>query len=240
MFAYHISAGDDARLPGQRGDVYGDVAGIVAREFADDLPGAADVPALYDLEPPVQAPTDVVGRVTAEATGLPEDVPVVAGMLDVSATAVGSGTVAGGDTSAVVGTTLQIQRILDAPQVEPPPVGYTLDFGVDGRGLRAMGAMTGTPNLDWACETFTDDSPFAEIVVPAGEEFGALGSATMAGVAVGEYPDLDAAATRTLTVERSYDPRPEVTSIYDDWYDVYTDTCEGLVEPWRERAAFLA
>jgi len=31
-----------------------------------------------------------------------------------------------------------------------------------------------------------------------------------------------------------------VTSIYDDWYDVYTDTCEGLVEPWRERAAFLA
>jgi xylulokinase len=316
------------------------VAGAFAD--ADDLPDAAAEPALFDLEPAVQSPTEVVGHVTpeaADATGLPEGVPVVSGMLDTAATAVGSGVAGPGATSAVVGTTLQIQRVLDAPRIEPPPVGYTLDLCVDGRGFRAMGAMTGTPNLDWIRETITDDAPFdeiedaareippgaegvlslpflsesgekapfvepaaragvvglepghdrahllravyeglalslrdcaehipgsadrihlsgggsrsdllcqlfadaldAEVVVPAGEEFGALGVAAMAGVAVGVYPGLDSAAAEILTVERSYGPRPEVTGVYDDWYEVYTDTYEALREPWQKRAALL-
>lgn len=144
----------------------------VASTFAEELPDGVSVPRplLADLESQVQSPTDTAGTVTpaaAEATGLPEGVPVVAGMFDVAATSVGSGCITAGATSVIAGTTLQFQRVMDAPRVEPPPVGYTLDLGVAGRGLRTMGAMTGTPNLDWARETLADDAPFAEVEAAA-------------------------------------------------------------------------
>jgi sugar (pentulose or hexulose) kinase len=89
------------------------------------------------------------------------------------------------------------------------------------------------------CQVFAD-ALNAEVVVPAGEELGALGSAAMAGVAVGEYADLGAAVAETTAVERSHDPRPAVTAFYDDWYGVYRATREGLVESWQRRAAVLA
>jgi len=144
----------------------------VASAFATDLPAGVSLPEslLAALEPRVQSPTDVLGAVTPGATdetGLPEGTPVVAGMFDVAATSVGSGCVTAGATSVIAGTTLQFQRVTDAPRVEAPPVGYTLDLGVAGRGLRTMGAMTGTPNLDWARETLTDDAPFEAIEATA-------------------------------------------------------------------------
>jgi sugar (pentulose or hexulose) kinase len=317
----------------------------VAGEFAATLPEGVPVAAgtLSALEPPVQSPTDVVGRVTAAAaaeTGLPEGTPVAAGTFDVAATAVGSGAVGPAATSVVAGTTLQIQRVVDPVRIEPPAAGYTLDLGFSGRGLRTMGAMTGTPNLDWARETLADDAPFetveaaaadlppgaggvlylpylseagekapfvepaaragfvgldpnhgrdhlcravyeglamsirdcaehvpghgapialsgggsrsellcqvfadaldTEVVVPTGDELGALGAATMAGVAVGVYDDLAGAAAETLTVARAYEPRPGPAAFYDDWYGVYTATRDSLLEAWRRRAAVLA
>jgi len=135
----------------------------VAGGFADDLPAEISIPGLSALEPPLRQATDVVGRVTdgaSRATGLPAGAPVIAGTFDVAAAAFGSGAVGPGDTSAVVGTTLQVQRLLDRPSFDPPPVGYTLDLGIDGMGLRAMGAMTGTPNLDWMRATLTGGADF--------------------------------------------------------------------------------
>jgi sugar (pentulose or hexulose) kinase len=77
--------------------------------------------------------------------------------MDVAASAFGSGTVAPGDTSAVVGTTIQAQQLLDEPSISPPATGYLLTLGIEGMGLRAMGAITGTPNLDWAVEVLGAD-----------------------------------------------------------------------------------
>lgn len=138
----------------------------VAGAFAADLPEEVSIPGLAAMEPEVLDPLSVIGGVTgaaAGATGLPEGVPVIAGTFDVAASALGSGVVRPGDTSAVVGTTLQIQRLLDEPRIEPPPVGYTLGMGVGGMGLRAMGAMTGTPNIDWARETLAGGADFETI-----------------------------------------------------------------------------
>ena len=106
--------------------------------------------------------------------------------------------------------------------------GTTDRVHVSGGGTRS----------DLLCQLFAD-ALRAKIVVPAGEELGALGSATMAAVAVDEYPDLDIAAEETLTVERSYEYRPEIARVYDDWYEIYRKTYEALVEPWRKRATFL-
>jgi len=153
---------------------YDPAAGV----FADRLPDGVSIPGLSSLEPPICTPLEIVDGVTgdvSDATGLPAGTPVIAGTFDVAASAIGSGVVRPGDTSAVVGTTLQIQRLLEEPRIERPSVGYTLRLGIDGMGLRAMGAMTGTPNLDWARETLTDNADFATVEseaasIPAGSE----------------------------------------------------------------------
>jgi sugar (pentulose or hexulose) kinase len=141
---------------------YRPAEGAFSHEVADRLGVASVVDAIPD---PV-APTAVAGHVTedaAEATGLSTGLPVVTGVMDVAASAFGSGVVRPGEASSIVGTTLQNQVLLDSPRFAPPRTGYTLALGVDGMGLRAMGAMTGTPNIDWAVETLADDADFERV-----------------------------------------------------------------------------
>lgn len=114
---------------------------------------------------PVPA-TAVIGHVTesaAAATGLPEGIPVISGVMDVVASSFGSGAVNPGESSSLVGTTLQNQTIIDSPTAAPPKNGYTLSIGVGDRWLRAMGAMTGTPNIDWAMNQLAPDKKFDEV-----------------------------------------------------------------------------
>ncbi|WP_265909660.1 FGGY family carbohydrate kinase [Erwinia billingiae] len=74
---------------------------------------SADLLALYDLAdalplfPALHESCEVVGTVTphaAQLTGLPAGIPVVAGIFDVVASAVGSGVVSPGEASIVAGT----------------------------------------------------------------------------------------------------------------------------------------
>jgi sugar (pentulose or hexulose) kinase len=141
---------------------YRPAAGRFSPEVADRL----GVPSVVDAIPEPASPTAVTGYVTeraAETTGLPTGLPVVTGVMDVAASAFGSGVVRPGEASSIVGTTLQSQVLLDDPQFAPPRTGYTLALGVDGMGLRAMGAMTGTPNIDWAVETLADGADFERV-----------------------------------------------------------------------------
>jgi sugar (pentulose or hexulose) kinase len=155
--------------------VHHDVRGTGYRADALEL---ADVPSVERLEPRLDTPTSVVGEVTdaaASVTGLPGGTPVVAGTMDVAASAYGSGAYDPGEGSTVVGTTLQNQVLLERPRIVGPPTGYTLDLGVDGRGLRAMGAMAGTPNLDWVRREVAEADDFAAVEraarsVPAGAD----------------------------------------------------------------------
>lgn len=137
-----------------------------AEQLDTDLPKNLRLPFLGDLAPPIESPTTLTGKITSDAaaeTGLPEGTPVATGVFDVAASAFGSGVATPGDSSTVVGTTLQIQKLLEIPQIDPPAVGYTLALGINGMGLRAMGAMTGTPNLDWARETIADGKSFEDV-----------------------------------------------------------------------------
>ena len=143
--------------------IHRDIRGDGYRADALELAG---VPAVGDLEPRVDAPTSVVGEVTtaaAAATGLPAGTPVVAGTMDVAASAYGSGAYEPGEGSTVVGTTLQNQVLLERPRIVGPPTGYTLDLGIDGLGLRAMGTMVGTPNLDWARTEVAETDDFGAV-----------------------------------------------------------------------------
>ncbi|MCK4284091.1 MAG: carbohydrate kinase, partial [Candidatus Brocadiae bacterium] len=88
----------------------------------------------------------------AEGLGLPADLAVVSGPMDVAACALGTGAIDHGQASTVLGTAGIHQVIMDRPILEPVMVGMTLCHGVKGRWMRMLAAMTATPNLDWFLE----------------------------------------------------------------------------------------
>ena len=69
---------------------------------------------------PVIAPSDIAGHVSARADcGLAEGTPVIAGYLDVVASALGSGVVRPGQVSIVLGTWSINQVLSSEPLVHP-------------------------------------------------------------------------------------------------------------------------
>ena len=109
-----------------------------------------------DLLPSVARSSDVVGLVTQEAaaaTGLRPGTPVAAGVLDVVANALGVGAMDGGQAMVILGTTALAAVILDEPRFEPADVGASVCHAPDGRWMRALGSMAGTPDLDWYLAT---------------------------------------------------------------------------------------
>ena len=146
-------------------------------KYSDTVPDLVDVPEIRHLRPPIAAPTDVVGTVTsaaANATGLPDSTPVVSGILDIPACAYGSGAVAPGDRSSVIGTTSLNQALQDTPNTEPRNVGFTLALS-NQRWTRVMASMAGTPNLDWILDEILDTDDFDAVEarvrsVPVGAE----------------------------------------------------------------------
>ncbi len=118
------------------------------------------------LMPRIADPCDVVGRVTeaaAAATGLAAGTPVVGGLFDVVASAVGSGAVAPGQASIITGTWSINQVLSDAPAADPS-VFMVSKFG-DGRYMNIDASATSAANLEWYVRTFVErgahlDDPF--------------------------------------------------------------------------------
>lgn len=131
-------------------------------EYSSAVGELVGFPGIEERFPRLAPGTEIIGRVTeaaTEETGLPTGTPVTSGMLDVVASAFGSGAAHVGDSSSVVGTTSLNQTLLDGPQTEPHGVGFTFPTGIEGFYTRSMASMAGTPNLDWILEEVagTDD-----------------------------------------------------------------------------------
>ncbi|MDQ2049261.1 FGGY-family carbohydrate kinase [Natronolimnohabitans sp. A-GB9] len=307
--------------------------------FAPDVFEAAGVAGLESLIPPLRRPTDVVGGITESAareTGLPEGTPVVAGTIDVVASAIGSGMIRPGDSAASIGTSLFTQVIGTGPGETETSIGMAL--GVDGRWTTAIGSNSGTRSLEWVQTELTDGASFetleerarsvpagsegllylpylsdtgergpftdptaragflglapthgnahlvravyeglalavrdciehlpvdpdrialggggsrsaflcqlvadcvgTEIVVPAADEPGAKGAATLAAVGLDVFPDLET-ATDELAGDRSrYEPRAAAVTTYDELYETYVATRTELDPVWNALAAF--
>ena len=137
---------------------------------------AVDLPEAESMLPRLAEPTEVVGTVTdaaAEATGVPSGVPVVSGVFDVPASAIGSGAVTAGRTAITLGTSLTHQVLVDGPQ--PETSGIQMSLGTDGRWTYAIGSNAGTPSLEWAAETIADGVGVADLadlaaVAPPGSD----------------------------------------------------------------------
>ena len=106
-----------------------------------------------DIFPKILKSADIAGHVTCEAaraTGLKPGTPVVAGMFDIVATAVGAGAVRKNDTCTILGTTC-VNEIVRGSIVDTPDNASGFEYhAVPGLYLNVIAPMAGTPNLDWA------------------------------------------------------------------------------------------
>ena len=112
-----------------------------------------------DMLPPLAEPYDIVGSVTEDAaqrTGLKAGTPVVAGLFDVVASAIGSGAVRLGDASIVAGTWSINQIIIDKP-IRDHEIFLTTDFG-NGLYLGMEASATSAANLEWFITEFIEPS----------------------------------------------------------------------------------
>ena len=123
-----------------------------------------DLPGAEPMLPRLAAPTEVVGTVTdaaAAVTGVPPGVPVVSGVFDVPASAIGSGAVTAGDAAITLGTSLTHQVLVDGPQ--PAASGIQMSLGTEGLWTYAIGSNAGTTSLEWVAEAIAGGVAVADL-----------------------------------------------------------------------------
>ena len=102
------------------------------------------------LLPDIATPTEVVGHVSAAAaaaTGLAAGTPVVGGLFDVVASALGSGAVNEGQASIIVGT-WSINQVIAGAVIADPDIFMMSAFGKD-RIMAIESSATSAANLEW-------------------------------------------------------------------------------------------
>ncbi len=116
---------------------------------------------------PVSGSCEVIGEISrdaAQATGLPAGVPVVNGLADIDASALGSGAAAAGQLSIVAGTWSINQFFLDSPLNRPGIFG-TSRHAVPGVWEELEASASSTANLTWfvreACSDLDRDAKAA-------------------------------------------------------------------------------
>jgi L-xylulokinase len=109
------------------------------------------------LLPPVLESADIAGHVTSEVaalTGLRAGTPVVAGLFDVVASAVGSGVTRTGAASIIAGTWSINQVITDEP-IRDPSI-FMLSTFDPSRYLAIESSATSAANLEWIVREFLE------------------------------------------------------------------------------------
>ncbi|OCJ10386.1 carbohydrate kinase [Rhizobium sp. AC27/96] len=176
------------RLTGVRVSEVSDMTGcglldVANRRYDGVLMEAYGLGDCMDLLPPLIESADIAGEITEEAanqTGLAAGTPVVGGLFDVIASAIGSGVTRTGDASIIAGTWSINQVIIDRPQLAGP-VFMSSTFDRE-RYMAIESSATSAANLEWLVREFFSDvptggrSPFdlcgelAAAIVPAADD----------------------------------------------------------------------
>jgi L-xylulokinase len=143
------------KLTGRRVSDISDMSGcgfvrLPECSYDDDLLAGYGIADARDKLPELVGPTEIAGHVTADAaaaTGLVEGTPVVGGLFDVVASALGSGAVDEGQASIIVGT-WSINQVIARQVVPDPRIFMTSVFG-DGRVMAIESSATSAANLEW-------------------------------------------------------------------------------------------
>jgi xylulokinase len=148
------------RLSGEKSTDVADASGtllfdVVGRKWSEQMLSATEIDGR--LLPRVYESPEITGTVSksgAEATGLREGTPIVAGGGDQAAGAVGMGIVRGGTVSATIGTSGVVFAATDKPALDPKGRVHTFCHAVPGR-WHVMGVTQGAGlSLRWFRDQF--------------------------------------------------------------------------------------
>jgi len=175
------------KLTGRRVSDVSDMSGagfvrMPEGRYDDDLLEAYGLGDARGLLPDILGPSDVAGGVTAEAataTGLAAGTPVVAGLFDVVASALGSGAAEPGEASIIAGT-WSINQVIAREPIVDPGVFMVSRFGPE-RVMAIESSATSAANLEWYVRELVErgrhaDDPFGACnrsvatVVPAADD----------------------------------------------------------------------
>jgi L-xylulokinase len=144
------------RLTGEISGDYTDMSGanlvdVRHQCYSRELMALYDLSEVYEALPPLKQSSQVAGQVTAIAaqeTGLAAGTPVVGGLFDVDASAIGCGAVEVNQACLVMGSWAINEVITQEPIVDPRLFMTTL-FATPGLYLTIEGSATSATNLEW-------------------------------------------------------------------------------------------
>ncbi|MDX3926240.1 MAG: FGGY-family carbohydrate kinase [Shinella sp.] len=148
------------RLTGERVSETSDMSGaglldLAARRYDGALMDAYGLGDCIDLLPRLIESADIAGMVTeavANETGLAAGTPVIGGLFDVVASALGSGVSRTGSASIIAGTWSINQVIIDGPDLDGPVfMSSTFDRT---RYMAMENSATSAANLEWSVREF--------------------------------------------------------------------------------------
>ena len=153
------------KLTGERVSDVSDMSGcslidLDRRAYDARLLDAFGLGECEDMLPRLVESDEIAGRVTAEAaalTGLAEGTPVVGGLFDVVASALGSGVTRSGGASIIAGTWSINQVIVDTAELAGAVFMWST---YDRKRYMAMeNSATSAANLEWMVREFFHDCP---------------------------------------------------------------------------------
>jgi L-xylulokinase len=119
--------------------------------YSQELMDLYDLAEAYSALPLLKHGHEICGRVTlaaAQETGLAVGTPVVGGLFDVDASAVGAGAINPNQACVVMGT-WSINEVITRDPIVDPSLFMTTLFAVPGLFLTIEGSATSAVNLEW-------------------------------------------------------------------------------------------
>lgn len=163
------------------------------RRWSDEMLGALDID--RSLLPQVFESIEVTGTVSkpgAEATGLREGTPVIAGAGDNAAGAIGMGIVKPGTVSATIGTSGVVFIVTGEPKLDLKGRAHTLCHAIPGRWHMTGVTLGAGLSLRWFRDTFGSGAGFKELEAEAANVPPGSGGAIWLPYLMGERtPHLD-------------------------------------------------
>ncbi|MCB0178607.1 MAG: carbohydrate kinase [Anaerolineae bacterium] len=129
---------------------------VPRKEYSKELLYSFGIPEIYEALPRLAHSFEVIGQVTAAAaaaTGLAVGTPVVGGMFDVDASAVGAGVYRPGQACLIAGT-WSINEVVTAEPVIDPNLFMTTIFSAPETWLTIEASPTSATNLEWFVTQF--------------------------------------------------------------------------------------
>jgi len=119
--------------------------------YSRELMALYDLSEAYDALPPLKQGSEVIGQVTtlaAQETGLSSGTPVVGGLFDVDASAIGAGAINVNQACLVMGS-WSINEVITREPIVDTSLFMTTLFAEPGLFLTIEGSATSATNLEW-------------------------------------------------------------------------------------------